>query len=48
LMVFMACTSGFSADVVSISAVWTYDIYGSYSKPCSLLKLTYPNELTYF
>lgn len=30
LMVFMACTSGFSADVVSIAAVWTYDIYGTY------------------
>lgn len=33
LMVFMACTSGFSADVVSIAAVWTYDIYGTYINP---------------
>ena len=28
LMTFMACTAGFSADIVSISAVYTYDIYG--------------------
>lgn len=32
-MVFMACTSGFSADVVSIAAVFTYDIYGTYINP---------------
>lgn len=30
LMVFMACTSGFSADIVSIAAVFTYDVYGAY------------------
>lgn len=31
LMTFMACTSGFSADIVSIAAVYTYDIYGGKS-----------------
>lgn len=30
LLVFMACTSGFSADIVSIAAVFTYDVYGAY------------------
>jgi urea-proton symporter len=29
----MACTSGFSADIVSIAAVFTYDIYGAYINP---------------
>ncbi|KAJ9621346.1 hypothetical protein H2203_007398 [Taxawa tesnikishii (nom. ined.)] len=33
IMVFMACTSGFSADIVSIAAVFTYDVYGAYINP---------------
>jgi Na+/proline symporter len=45
LMTFMACTSGFSADIVSIAAVYTYDIYGG--KICSeLLHGTTPNLVT--
>ena len=35
LMVFMACTSGFSADIVSVAAVFTYDVYGAYINPTS-------------
>ena len=30
LLTFMACTSGFSADVVGVASVFTYDIYGTY------------------
>lgn len=30
IMVFMACTSGFSADTVSIAAVYIYDVYKPY------------------
>jgi len=33
IMVFMACTAGFSADIVSVAAVFTYDVYGAYIKP---------------
>lgn len=35
IMVFMACTAGFSADIVSIAAVFTYDVYGAYINPKS-------------
>ena len=30
LMIFMACTSGFSADIVAVASVFTYDVYGTY------------------
>jgi urea-proton symporter len=30
LMTFMACTSGFSADLVSVASVFTYDVYAAY------------------
>lgn len=30
LLVFMACTSGFSADLVSVASVFTYDVYAAY------------------
>ena len=30
LLTFMACTSGFSADIVGVASVFTYDIYGTY------------------
>ncbi|KAH9920685.1 Sodium:solute symporter family-domain-containing protein [Fomitopsis serialis] len=33
LMTFMACTSGFSADLVAVSSVFVYDIYGTYINP---------------
>ena len=33
LMTFMACTSGFSADVVAVASVYTYDVYGTYINP---------------
>ncbi|KAI9737371.1 MAG: hypothetical protein M1834_009525 [Cirrosporium novae-zelandiae] len=33
LMVFMACTSGFSADLVAVASVFAYDIYGTYINP---------------
>lgn len=33
IMVFMACTSGFSADTVSIAAVYIYDVYKQYFNP---------------
>lgn len=33
LMTFMACTSGFSADIISIGAVYTYDVYSAYINP---------------
>jgi len=33
LMTFMACTSGFSADIVAVASVWTYDVYGTYINP---------------
>ncbi|MCJ1320908.1 hypothetical protein MMC15_006249 [Xylographa vitiligo] len=33
LMTFMACTSGFSADIVAVASVFTYDIYGAYVNP---------------
>ncbi|MCJ1287409.1 hypothetical protein MMC26_006758 [Xylographa opegraphella] len=33
LMTFMACTSGFSADIVAVASVFTYDIYGAYINP---------------
>ncbi|KAK0347445.1 hypothetical protein LTR91_007252 [Friedmanniomyces endolithicus] len=33
LMIFMACTAGFSADIVSVAAVFTYDVYGAYINP---------------
>lgn len=45
LMIFMACTSGFSADIVSVAAVFTYDVYGAYINPTSsggkLLKMSH-------
>lgn len=30
VMTFMACTSGFSADLVSVASVFTYDVYAAY------------------
>lgn len=30
IMTFMACTSGFSGDLVAFASVFTYDIYGTY------------------
>jgi Na+/proline symporter len=42
LMTFMACTSGFSADIVSIAAVYTYDIYGGKT---NFQNITYPKHL---
>lgn len=30
LMTFMACTSGFSADIVAVASVFVYDVYGTY------------------
>lgn len=33
IMIFMACTSGFSADIVAVASVFTYDIYGTYINP---------------
>lgn len=33
LMTFMACTSGFSADLVAVSSVFVYDVYGTYINP---------------
>ena len=30
LLTFMACTSGFSADLMGVSTVFTYDIYRTY------------------
>lgn len=33
LIAFLACTSGFSADIVAVASVWTYDIYGTYINP---------------
>ncbi|KAK1083594.1 hypothetical protein LTR48_006156 [Friedmanniomyces endolithicus] len=35
LMIFMACTAGFSADIVSVAAVFTYDVYGAYINPAA-------------
>lgn len=33
--VFMVCTSGFSSDLASLAAIFTYDIYGTYISPTS-------------
>lgn len=33
LMVFMACTSAMSAELIAISSVFTYDVYRSYINP---------------
>lgn len=33
LMTFMACTSGFSSDLVSVASVFTYDVYAAYIDP---------------
>ncbi|KAI0727414.1 Sodium:solute symporter family-domain-containing protein [Fomitopsis betulina] len=33
LLTFMACTSGFSADLVAVSSVFVYDVYGTYINP---------------
>ena len=33
LLTFMACTSGFSADIVAVASVYTYDVYGTYINP---------------
>ena len=33
VIVFMACTSGWSADVVAVASVYTYDVYGTYINP---------------
>ena len=33
LMTFMACTSGFSADLVAVSSVFVYDVYATYIDP---------------
>ncbi|KAK5688343.1 hypothetical protein LTS10_000321 [Elasticomyces elasticus] len=33
LDIFMACTAGFSADVVSVAAVFVYDVYKAYIDP---------------
>lgn len=33
VMVFLACTSAFSAELVSISSIGTYDLYKAYIKP---------------
>ncbi|MCJ1432657.1 hypothetical protein MMC27_002014 [Xylographa pallens] len=33
LMTFMACTSGFSADIVAVASVFRYDVYGAYINP---------------
>ncbi|MCJ1394875.1 hypothetical protein MMC18_007755 [Xylographa bjoerkii] len=45
LMTFMACTSGFSADIVAVASVFTYDIYGAYINPSAtggrLLKMSH-------
>ncbi|KLO94678.1 putative DUR3-Urea permease [Fusarium fujikuroi] len=40
IMVFMACTSGFSVDTVSIASVYIYDIYkGYFNKDASVKQL---------
>ncbi|KAK3111606.1 hypothetical protein LTR53_012968 [Teratosphaeriaceae sp. CCFEE 6253] len=41
LLVFMACTAGFSADIVSVAAVFTYDVYGAYLNPGALLRMSH-------
>ncbi|EFQ87488.1 hypothetical protein PTT_17016 [Pyrenophora teres f. teres 0-1] len=33
LVVFMACTSAFSAQLIAVSSILTYDIYGTYVNP---------------
>ena len=33
LLTFMACTSGFSAVLVAVASVFTYDVYGAYINP---------------
>lgn len=33
IIVFMACTSGWSAVLVAVASVFTYDVYGTYIKP---------------
>ena len=33
LLTFMACTSGFSATLVAVASVYTYDVYGTYINP---------------
>jgi Na+/proline symporter len=33
LIVFMAVTSAFSAQLIAVSSILTYDVYGTYIKP---------------
>ncbi|KAJ5183414.1 hypothetical protein N7492_001030 [Penicillium capsulatum] len=33
LMIFMAVTSAFSAQLIAVSSIWTYDIYQAYIEP---------------
>ena len=33
LMMFMAVTSAFSAQLIAVSSIWTYDIYQAYIEP---------------
>ena len=33
LLTFMACTSGFSAILMAVASVFTYDVYGAYINP---------------
>ncbi|KAL9566136.1 hypothetical protein ACKAV7_009723 [Fusarium commune] len=46
IMVFMACTSGFSADTVSIASVYIYDVYkGYFNKNASGKQLVHMSHL---
>lgn len=35
LLIFMAVTSAMSAELIAVSSIWTYDIYGTYINPAA-------------